>query len=107
MAKAAFNKKKTLFISSLDSNLRKKLVKVCVWSIALCGAEIRTCRNVDQRQWRIFEMWRWSRMKKISWTDRVKNLVVLHRDKEDRNILHTKGGGGLTGLVTFCIETAF
>jgi hypothetical protein len=28
-------------------------------------------------------------MEKISWTDRVRNEEVLHRVKEDRNILHT------------------
>jgi hypothetical protein len=28
-------------------------------------------------------------MEKISWTDRVKNKEVLHRVKEERNILHT------------------
>jgi hypothetical protein len=41
MAKAAFNKK-TLFISKLDLNLRKKLVKSYIWSTALYGAE--TCK---------------------------------------------------------------
>jgi hypothetical protein len=35
MAKAALNKKKTVFSSKLDLNLRKKLVKCYVWSIAL------------------------------------------------------------------------
>ena len=39
MAKAAFNKKKTLFTSKLDLNLRKKLVKCYIWSMALYGAE--------------------------------------------------------------------
>ena len=39
MAKAAFNKKRTLFTSALDLELRKKLVKCYVWSIALYGAE--------------------------------------------------------------------
>jgi hypothetical protein len=34
MAKAVFNKKKTLFTSKLDLNLRKKLVKCYIWSIA-------------------------------------------------------------------------
>jgi hypothetical protein len=34
-------------------------------------------------------MWRWRRMEKISWTDRVRNEEVLHRVKEERNILHT------------------
>jgi hypothetical protein len=28
-------------------------------------------------------------MQKISWTDRVRNEEVLHREKEARNILHT------------------
>jgi hypothetical protein len=28
-------------------------------------------------------------LEKISWTDRVKNEDVLHRAKEERNILHT------------------
>jgi hypothetical protein len=28
-------------------------------------------------------------MEKISWTDRVRNEEVLHRDKGERNILHT------------------
>ena len=39
MAKAAFYKKKNLFNSKLDLNLRKKLVKCYVWSMALYGAE--------------------------------------------------------------------
>jgi hypothetical protein len=39
MAKAAFNKKRTLFTSTLDLELRKKLVKCYNWSIALYGAE--------------------------------------------------------------------
>ena len=41
MAKAAFNKKKTLFTSKLDLNLRKKLVKCYISSMALYGAERR------------------------------------------------------------------
>jgi hypothetical protein len=36
MVKAAFNK--NLFTSKLDLNLRKKLVKCCIWSMALYGA---------------------------------------------------------------------
>jgi hypothetical protein len=34
MVKAAFDKKKTLFSSKLDLNLRKKLVKCYIWSMA-------------------------------------------------------------------------
>jgi len=35
MAKAAFNKQKTLFTSKLDFSLGKKLVKCYVWDIAV------------------------------------------------------------------------
>ena len=47
MVKAAFNKKRTLFTSTLDLELRKKLVKCYIWSIALYGAETWTLRAVD------------------------------------------------------------
>ena len=57
MAKAAFNKKKALFTSTLDLELRKKLVKRYIWSIALYGAETWTLRAVDQKHLESFEMW--------------------------------------------------
>jgi len=88
MAKAAFNKKRTLFTSTLDLQLGKKLVKCYVWSIALYGAETWTLRAMDQKHLESFEMWCWRRMKKISWTDHVRNEDVLLRVKEQRNILH-------------------
>jgi hypothetical protein len=34
-------------------------------------------------------MWCWRRTEKISWTDRVRNEEVLHRIKQERNILDT------------------
>jgi hypothetical protein len=43
----------------------------------------------------------------ISWTDRVKNEEVLHRVKEETNILHEIKEGRLTGLVTSGVGTAF
>jgi hypothetical protein len=49
MTKAAFNKKKTFCTSNLDLNLRKKLVKCYIWSIAFYGAENWTLRKVDQK----------------------------------------------------------
>jgi hypothetical protein len=88
MAKAEFNKKKTLFTSKLDLKLRNKLVKCYIWSIALYGAKTWTLRKADQKYLKGFEMWCWRRMEKISWTDRVRNEEVLHRVKEERNVLH-------------------
>jgi len=88
MAKAAFNKKRALFTSTLDLELRKKLVKCYIWSITLYGAETWTIRTVDQKHLGSFEMWCWRRMEKISWTDHVRNEDILLGLKVQRNILH-------------------
>jgi hypothetical protein len=87
-AKAAFNKKRALFAGKMDWELRKKLVKCYIWSVALYGAEIGTVWGVDRKQLESFDMWCWRRMVKISWTDNVRNVEVLLRVKEQRNILH-------------------
>jgi hypothetical protein len=88
MAKGAFNKKRTLFTSTLDLELRNKLVKCYIWSKTLYGAETWALRAVDQKHLESFEMWCWRRMGKISCTDHVRNEEVLLRGKEQRNILH-------------------
>jgi hypothetical protein len=87
VAKAALNKKKILFTSKLELNLRNKLIKCYIWSIALYGAETWILRKVDQKYLENFEMLCLRKMEKISWTDRVRNEEVLHRVKEKRNIL--------------------
>ena len=46
-AKAAFSNKRALFTGTMDLELRKKLVKCYIWSIALYGAETGTLRAVD------------------------------------------------------------
>jgi len=48
MLRAAFNKKRALFSSTLDLELRKKLVKCYIWSIAFYGAETWMLRTVGQ-----------------------------------------------------------
>jgi hypothetical protein len=48
MAKAAFGKKKTLFVRKLKLNLRKRL-KCYIWGVALCGAETWTLQRVDHK----------------------------------------------------------
>ena len=73
----AFNKKRALYTSTLDSELRKKLVTCYIWSIASYGAETWTLRAVDQKHLKSFEMWCWRRMEKISWIDHVRNEVLL------------------------------
>jgi len=88
MAKAAFSRKKTPFTSKLDLNLRKKLVKCYIWSMALYGAETWMLWAADQKYLGSFEMWCWRRKEKISWTDHVRNEEVLLIVNDQRNILH-------------------
>ena len=85
--KVEFNKKRSLFTSTLNLKLRKKLVKCYIWSRALYGAETWTLRAVDQKHLVSFEMWCWRRMEKIIWTDNVRNEEVLLKAKEQRNML--------------------
>jgi len=56
ITKAAFSKKRALFTSTLHMELRKKLVKCYIWSIALCGGETGTHRAINQKHLESFEM---------------------------------------------------
>jgi len=49
IAKAVFNKKKTLFTSKLTLNLRKKLKKCYIWTVAVYVSDIWTLRKVDRK----------------------------------------------------------
>jgi hypothetical protein len=65
-------------------------------------------RAVDQKHLESFEMWCWRGMDKISWTDHVRNEEVLLLELRSRGISYMKyANGRRTGLVKFCVETAF
>ena len=87
MAKAAINKKKNLFTTTMDLNLRNKLVKSYILSMVLYGAETWKLWAADQKHLESFEMWCWRRME-ISQTDQVRNEEALLTVNEQRNILH-------------------
>ena len=57
MAKNSFQQDEDFFSSKLNANLRKKLVKCYMLSIALYGAETWTLQKVDQKYLESFEMW--------------------------------------------------
>jgi len=60
IAKATVNKKKkTVFASKLDLNLRKKLIKCCIWNIGLFGAENWRLQKVDRKYLDSFETGCW------------------------------------------------
>ena len=58
-----------------------------MWSIALYGAETWTLLWNEQKQLEAFEMWIWSRIERVKWTDNIKNAVVLERVGEGRIML--------------------
>jgi hypothetical protein len=74
--KAAFNKKRALFTSRMDLELRKKLVKCYIWSIAFYGTETWTLWAVDQKHVESFEML-CRRIEKICCNNNVRNEVLL------------------------------
>jgi hypothetical protein len=41
----------------------------------------------------------------ISWTDRVGNEEVLHRVKEEKNVMHTIKKRKANWIVTSCVRT--
>jgi hypothetical protein len=53
--------------------------------MALYGAGTWTLRAADQKYLESSEMCCWRRMKKISWTDHVRNEEVLFRVNEQSN----------------------
>jgi len=66
MAKAAFSKNKNLFMSKLDLNILKKLVKCSIWSIVFYIVQTLTLCKVDQKYQKSLDVWCWKRMEKIS-----------------------------------------
>jgi len=44
--------------------MKKKLVKSCFWSVAVCGPETWTVRKSEERIINEFETWSWRRMLK-------------------------------------------
>ena len=87
MVKEVFNRKRSIFCGPLEKELRKRLVKCFVWSVALYGAETWTLRRNRQKRLEAFEMWIWRRMECVKWTDKIKNAAVLGRVGDGRIML--------------------
>jgi hypothetical protein len=63
--------------------------KSCIWSVAVCGSETWTVGKNEERVINAFETWCWRRMLRIKWTDRIKNIEVFQRAKEEILLLKT------------------
>jgi hypothetical protein len=67
--------------------LRKKLVKCCILRVGLYDAETWALWKVDQKYLEIFKCGAGEGWRQLD--NRVRNEEVLHRVKEDRNVLQT------------------
>jgi len=57
LGKTAFSKRKELLRGSLSLGLKKRIVKVLVWSVVSYGSETWTLRQEDIRSLEAFEIW--------------------------------------------------
>ncbi|KAF0750315.1 Uncharacterized protein FWK35_00037690, partial [Aphis craccivora] len=88
-AKRAFqNKKHLLTTNSMDLEVRKRFLKIYIWSIALYGCETWTISAIEKRKLEAFEMWCYRKMLRIKWIDRITNEAVLIRIKEKKILWH-------------------
>jgi len=63
-------------------------LKSCICSVALCGPEIWILGKNEEMVINEFETWRWRRMLKIKWTERITNDEVFQRKKGERLFLN-------------------
>ena len=77
----------SLLTSKLNIELKKKLVRCCVWSIALYDSETWTLRKLERKYLKSIEMWCWRRIEKIKWSEKVTNEQVFDRIGEKRTLL--------------------
>src|SRR6267154_1480777 len=75
--KGAFNLRKELFTKGLSRILKKRMVKVLVWSVVLYGCEKRTLLQDEIKRLQTLEIWLWRVLEKISWRDKIRNDELL------------------------------
>jgi len=85
--------------TKIDLELRKRIVKAKVWSVALYGDETWTMTDTVWSvalygAWlkiigrRHFDIWIWKKTCKISWTQKVINQDVLNTIHEERSMIN-------------------
>ena len=81
-AKVMFNNEKQLFcLNNFSLEIKKKLIKSCIWSVALYGSETWTLGKKEERVKNASETWCWRRMLEIKWTHRIMNDEVFQKGK--------------------------
>ena len=72
---------------SIGSNLKVKIMKTLVWSIAQYGAESWTVGKIDTLKIEAFELWCWRKVPGMSWRDCITNASVLKEIQREREIV--------------------
>ncbi|KAJ4451679.1 hypothetical protein ANN_03149 [Periplaneta americana] len=81
------NPRRRIFCGPLEKELRKRLVKCFVWSVALYGEGTWTLRRNEEKRIEAFEMWMWRRTVRVKWTGRIRNKIVFEKVSEERMML--------------------
>jgi uncharacterized membrane protein len=89
--KCAFMEKKGLLTGNLRVELKIRMIKCLIWTVATYAAECWTMTSTDRKRIEAFEMWTWRRMLKISWRDKITNQAVLERAGVQRELLQSIG----------------
>jgi hypothetical protein len=89
VCKSSIQQEEGYFHQQIGLKFKEETSKLLQFEHSFYAAGTWTLRKVGQKYLEGFEMWCWRRMEKTSWTDRVRNEEVLHRVKEERNIVHT------------------
>ncbi|KAJ4443093.1 hypothetical protein ANN_04743 [Periplaneta americana] len=76
-------RRRRIFCGPLEKELRKRLVKCFVWSVALYGEGTWTLRRNEEKRIEAFEMWMWRRTVHVKWTDRIRNKIVFEKVRVD------------------------
>ena len=74
----------------LSGTLKKRMVKVLVWPVALYGCETWTLKKEEKDKLEALEMWLWRKLEKVNWGDRISNEEVLTMVNESRCLNYYK-----------------
>ena len=71
-------------------SLKKKwLIKTLIWSVVLYGSETWTLQKEDITSLEAFEIWLWTKILKVKWTEHKTNEKVLEMVHEKRMLIKT------------------
>jgi len=71
----------------MNMDLKKRIIKCMVWSVALYGAETWAITQADRKRLAAFEISEWRRIEKISWINKISIEEVLQGVQESRRII--------------------